>query len=214
MRRLRALLPLILAALALGAAAGGVSVGGFSSGDLAGWEQEEFHGLTSYRLARVDGRQVLQAVSQGSASAFIKKLEADPQERPMLAWSWKIESTLPKGDGRSKAGDDFAARVYVVFPSFWFWNTRALTYVWANKLPVGQVWPNAFAGNNVMMLAVDSGQAKAGQWVSHRRDLAADFRRCFGEAPPAIGAIAVMTDSDNTKARAVAYYGDITLSSK
>jgi len=63
----------------------------------------------------------------------------------------------------------------------------------------------------VMMMAVNSGDGQAGQWVSHRRDLAADFHRCFGEEPPGIGAIAVMTDSDNTKGSAVAYYGDITL---
>ncbi|MBU4278005.1 MAG: DUF3047 domain-containing protein [Proteobacteria bacterium] len=205
---------LALAALALGAAAGVVTVGHFSAGDLAGWEPKEFKGLTTYSLVEVDGRKVLKAVSESSASALIREIEADPAKTPTLSWSWKIEKTLPGGDGRSKAGDDFAARVYVVFPSFLFWNTRALNYVWANKLPVGRTWPNAFAGDNVMMMAVNSGNGQAGQWVSHRRDLAADFRRCFGEEPPAIGAIAVMTDSDNTKGSAVAYYGDITLSSK
>lgn len=214
MKRLLGVALLALAALALGAAAGVVTVGHFSAGDLAGWEPEEFKGVTTYSLVREDGRQVLQAVSRGSASALVKKIEADPAQTPMLSWSWKIEGTLPGGDGRSKAGDDFAARVYVVFPSFFFWNTRALNYVWANKLPVGRAWPNAFAGDNVMMMAVNSGDGQAGKWVSHRRDLAADFRRLFGEEPPGIGAIAVMTDSDNTKGSAVAYYGDITLSSK
>lgn len=214
MKRLLGPLLLALAALALGAAAGVLTVGDFSGGDLKGWEPEEFSGVTNYRPALVDGKRVLQAVSRGSASALVKKIEADPAQRPMLSWSWKIEGTLPKGDGRTKAGDDFAARVYVVFPSFLFWNTRALNYVWANQLPVGRVWPNAFAGDNVMMMALNSGNGQAGQWVSHRRDLVADFRRCFGEEPPAIGAVAVMTDSDNTGGRAVAYYGDITLSSR
>lgn len=214
MKRALGIALLALAALALGAAAGVITVGHFSAGDLAGWEPEEFKGLTSYSLVETHGRTVLKAVSESSASALIKNIEADPAKTPMLSWSWKIEKTLSRGDGRSKAGDDFAARVYVVFPSFLFWNTRALNYVWANKLPVGHAWPNAFAGGNVMMMAVNSGDGQAGQWVSHRRDLAADFRRCFGEEPPGIGAVAVMTDSDNTKGRAIAYYGDITLSSK
>jgi len=213
-KRLLGIALLALAALALGAAAGVVTVGHFSAGDLAGWEPKEFKGLTAYSLVEMDGRKVLKAVSEASASALIREIKADPAKTPMLSWSWKIEGTLPGGDGRSKAGDDFAARVYVVFPSFFFWNTRALNYVWANKLPVGRTWPNAFAGDNVMMMAVNSGNGQAGQWVDHRRDLAADFRRCFGEEPPGIGAIAVMTDSDNTKGGAVAYYGDITLSSK
>jgi hypothetical protein len=213
-RRWAVIALLLGAALALGAAAGVVAVGRFNAGDLAGWEPKEFKGLTTYTLVREDGRQVLRAVSQKSASALIKEIEADPAKTPMLSWSWKIEGVLPQGDGRSKAGDDFAARVYVVFPAFFFWNTRAINYVWANKLPVDSFWPNAFAGNNVMMLAVNSGDGQAGQWVSHRRDLAADFRRCFGEEPPAIGAIAVMTDSDNTSGKAVAYYGDIALEPK
>jgi len=213
-KRLLGTVLLALSALAMGAAAGVLTVGYFSGGDLAGWESEEFKGLTTYGLVEMDGRKVLKAVSHGSASALIKKIEADPAKTPMLSWSWKIQGTLPGGDGRTKAGDDFAARVYVVFPSFLFWNTRALTYVWANQLPVGRVWPNAFAGDNVMMMALNSGDGRAGQWVSHRRDLAADFRRCFGEEPGAIGAIAVMTDSDNTKDQAVGYYGDITLGPK
>ncbi|MCF8042841.1 MAG: DUF3047 domain-containing protein [Desulfarculaceae bacterium] len=211
MKRALGIALLALAALTLGAAAGVITVGHFSAGDLAGWEAKEFKGLTSYSLVETHGRTVLKAVSQSSASALIKNIEADPANTPMLSWSWKIEKTLPGGDGRTKAGDDFAARVYVVFPSFLFWNTRALNYVWANKLPVGHTWPNAFAGDNVMMMAINSGDGQAGQWVSHRRNLAADFRRCFGEEPPAIGAIAVMTDSDNTKGHAIAYYGDITL---
>lgn len=214
MKRLGGIALLVLAALALGAAAGVVTVGQFSAGDLAGWEPEEFHGLTTYSLVEMDGRKVLKAVSRGSASALVKKIEVDPDKGSMLSWSWKIEGILPEGDGRTKAGDDFAARVYVLFPSFLFWNTRAINYVWANQLPVGRTWPNAFTGDNVMMMAVNSGNGQAGQWVSHRRDLAADFRRCFGEEPSAIGAIAVMTDSDNTAHQAVAYYGDITLSSK
>jgi hypothetical protein len=119
---------------------------------------------------------------------------------------------LPLGDGRRKEGDDYAARIYVVFPAFFFWNTRSLSYVWANRVPVGEMWPNAFAGKAVTMIAVDSGGAKAGQWVGHRRDVRADFRRVYGEDPPALGAVAVMTDSDNTRGRAVAYYGDISLS--
>jgi hypothetical protein len=62
------------------------------------------------------------------------------------------------------------------------------------------------------MLAVRSGDEQAGQWLSEQRDIVADFRRLFGEDPPQAGAIAIMTDTDNTGAEATAWYGDITLS--
>ncbi|MCF8031993.1 MAG: DUF3047 domain-containing protein [Desulfarculaceae bacterium] len=211
MRRVGLIL-LALLGLVLAAGLAPLVVGDFSGGDLSGWEPEEFSGRTAYSLVTDNGRQVLMAVSSGTASGLVKKVELELNDRPMLSWSWKIQGTLAKGNGLTKEGDDFAARVYLVFPSFFFWNTRAITYVWANRLPVGRAWPNAFTGKAVMMLAVDSGEAKAGQWVSHRRDVLADYRRLFGEDPPTLGAVALMTDSDNSKGRAKAWYGDIALS--
>ena len=205
---------LILLTLALGAAAAPLVVGSFSTNSLEGWEQEEFKGRTVYRIVQDQGRMVLEADSQGAASGLIKKLDLDITQRPILSWSWKIAGVLPRGNGLTKQGDDFAARIYVVFPAFLFWNTRVLTYVWANRLPVGKQWPNAFTGKAVTMIAVNSGNAKAGQWVSHQRDVLADFRRIYGEDPPDLGAVAVMTDSDNTKGQAKAWYGDITLSAR
>jgi len=193
--------------------AGEVTVGNFSAGDLTGWEAKVFKGQTDYQLVRDQGRTVLKAQALASASALIKTLRLDPRQYPLLRWSWKIEGILPLGDERSKAGDDYAARVYVVFPSPLFWRTRAINYIWANRLPRGQALPNAFTAN-AMMLAVESGPDKAGQWLSEERDLLEDFRRLFGEEPPEIGAVAVMTDADNTGGQAVAYYGDIRLASR
>jgi hypothetical protein len=195
------------------AGAGEVKVGNFSAGDLSGWEAKVFQGRTEYVLAQDQGRTVLKAHASASASALLKPLSLDPRQYPLLRWSWKIEGTVPRGDERSKAGDDYAARVYVVFPSALFWRTRAINYIWANHLPKGQALPNAFTAN-AMMLAVESGPGLAGQWVSEERDLAEDFRRLFGGEPPEIGAVAVMTDTDNTGGEATAYYGDISLATK
>jgi hypothetical protein len=60
-----------------------------------------------------------------------------------------------------------------------------------------------------MMIAVKSGNSLAGVWQKERRNLVRDFKALFGEDPPEIGAVAIMTDSDNTKDRATAFYGDI-----
>jgi hypothetical protein len=62
-----------------------------------------------------------------------------------------------------------------------------------------------------MMVAVESGDEKAGTWVTEERNVYEDYRRLFGEEPPMIGAVALMTDTDNTGGEATAYYGDITL---
>jgi hypothetical protein len=91
-----------------------------------------------------------------------------------------------------------------------FWRTKAINYIWANRLPQGESLPNAFTSNAVMV-AVESGDGKAGTWVTEERNVYEDYRALFGEDPPAIDAIALMTDTDNTGGEAEAYYGDIFL---
>jgi hypothetical protein len=63
-----------------------------------------------------------------------------------------------------------------------------------------------------MMVVVESGTEKTGSWVSEERDILTDYRRLFGGEPRRIGAVAIMTDTDNTDGEATAWYGDITLS--
>ena len=177
------------------------------------WQVKEFKGLTSYRLVSEDGNRVLQADSRGTASGLVKKFDLDPRDVPILTWRWKVAGTIPKGDEKTRAGDDYAARVYVIFPHWFFPKTRTLNYIWANRLPQGEFLPNAYTGNAVM-IAVRSGPVQAGQWLSERRDIVADFRRAFGEDPPRIGAIAVMTDTDDTGSTATAWYDDLVLQRK
>jgi len=189
---------------------GALEVGRFSAGSLEGWEAKGFKGETDYRIVTNDGRRVLQAESRGSASGYYRKLKVDPRQYPLLRWSWKIAGTVSGENARSKGGDDFAARVYVVFPGFFFWQTRSIVYVWAGSLKKGEAIPSSYTGR-VMVVAVESGDLLVGKWVSEERNYLADYRRLFGEEPGELGAVAVMTDSDNTGGQARAWYGDIEL---
>lgn len=178
---------------------------------LAGWESKSFKGLTTYHVIHESGRSVIQAHSKAAASGLIKKVNLDPTRFRYLHWSWKIDHTIDKGNEKTKAGDDYAARVYVVFPGRFFWQTKAINYIWANHLPQGEAIVNPFTAN-AMMVAVESGPDKAGQWQNVVRDVLSDYRRLFGEEPRAIGAIAIMTDTDNTAAEATGWYGDMFIS--
>jgi hypothetical protein len=178
---------------------------------LAGWETKNFKGSTTYSLVQDGGRTVIKAHSKAAASGLIRKVTLDPARFRYLHWSWKIDTTIDKGNERTKAGDDYAARVYVVFPGRFFWQTRAINYIWANHLPKGEAIPNAFTAN-AMMVAVESGPEKAGQWLNEVRDVLVDYRRLFGQDPREIGAIAIMTDTDNTAGEATGWYGDIFIS--
>jgi hypothetical protein len=203
---------LIIAALSLSALvsadADKISFGSFAKSGLEGWETKIFKGETDYRIVEDDGQKVLQAKSQAAASGLVFETEYDPTVYPVLSWRWKINHILTKGDSRTRSGDDYAARIYVIFPHWFFPKTKTLNYIWANRLPKESIQPNAFTGN-AMMIAVESGDEKAGQWISVRRNIIEDYRRAFGEDPPNVGAIAIMTDTDQTGESAIAWYSDI-----
>lgn len=183
----------------------------FESGLRPEWTVKSFRGETAYRVATdPDGNHVLQAVSRGTASGLVRDIKVDPRDYPLLSWRWKVAGTVAKGDEYSKGGDDYAARVYVIFPHWFFPKTRTLNYIWANHLPKGAFLPNAYTVNAVM-IAVESGDGEAGKWLAERRDVVADYRQAFGEDPPQIGAIAVMTDTDNTGGEATGWYDDLEL---
>jgi hypothetical protein len=185
-----------------------VELGQFSSTGLSGWSEKSFKGTTEYRIVEDEGLGVLSAKSEGAASGLVFETDFTPQQFPILSWRWKISNTVSKGDSRSKSGDDYAARIYVVFPHWFFPKTKTLNYIWANQLPKGTFQKNVYTGNAVM-IAVESGSDRAGDWVAVRRNLLKDYRQAFGEEPPKVGAIAIMTDTDNTGETAVAWYGDI-----
>jgi len=210
----RILLTLLLGlGLAVHAAAAGsrLLLDDFERGLGPGWEAKSFKGMTAYQVvAEADGNHVLRAESRGSASGLILQREVDPADYPVLSWRWKVAGTVAGGDETRKAGDDDAAGVYVIFPSWFFPLTKSINYIWANRLPQGESIPNPFTGNAIM-LAVESGPEKAGQWLVERRNVVADYRRLFGGEPPSRMVVAIMTDTDNTGAAATAWYDDLAL---
>ena len=155
---------------------------------------------------------MVRAHSRAAASGMFKKLQIDSLKYRYLRWKWKVAEPLRGGTEKTKAGDDYSARVYVVFPGFFFWQTKAINYVWASRLPKEESFPNPYTGN-AMMVVVESGTEKAGTWITEQRDILNDYRHLFGGEPRQLGAIAVMTDTDNTGGEALAWYGDIAISS-
>jgi Protein of unknown function (DUF3047) len=187
-----------------------LSVGNFSAGSLTGWKTKEFKGQTQYQITKIDDVQALKADSNAAASGLFFEQRIDLQKTPVMNWRWRIENRLGNIDEQSKSGDDFAARVYVVVSGgLVFWNTKAINYVWASTSPKDKMWPNPFAGDHAMMVAVRSSTDKAGTWYTEKRNIRTDFKQLMGEDISYIDAVAIMTDTDNAKGKATAYYGDI-----
>lgn len=198
-----------------------------------GWKPLTFPKIprhTTYSLVR-DGEQiVVKAASQASSSGLTREVQIDPKEYPIIQWHWKVSNILKAGDVKKKAGDDYPARIYVTFQYDGakvglldkakyeaaklmygrYPPLGAINYIWESGAPVGTAVPNPFT-DQVHMIAVESGPSKLNTWVTEERNVYDDYKRVFGEEPPMISGVAIMTDTDNTGESATAYYGDIVL---
>ncbi len=188
---------------------------------------------TQYTLITDEGTIILRAQANAAMASLVHPLKLDPKNLPFITWRWKISNILNKADISTKAGDDFPARVYVLFDydigklslpqRIKIFLARklyamevpgaALCYVWDGKAPVGTSAWSPYT-DRVRVIVVESGAANVGRWREAERDLVADFRAAFGEDPPAISGVAVASDTDNTGESVTAMFGDFRLSAQ
>ncbi|MFO0706586.1 MAG: DUF3047 domain-containing protein [Nitrospira sp.] len=200
-----------------------------------GWTPLTFKKIprfTRYELILEDQMVVVKATSDASASGLTKNVQIDPKVFPVVRWRWKVEQLLQRSNVTRKDGDDYPARLYITFAYdpekvglgrvlkykagrllFGDIPIAALNYIWETRAPVGTIIENAYT-DFARMIVVESGPQKVGQWVEEERNLYEDYKQAFGEEPPMINGVAIMTDTDNTGERAVAYYGDIRFERK
>jgi hypothetical protein len=183
---------------------------------------------TRYTLVADGATTVIRTDSSATASGLSRRLRVDPGAYPVLRWRWKVANILKASDITSKQGDDFPARLYVMFdypleklpfgervkirlaralydPDL---PAATLCYVWDGKAPAGTIVPSPYT-SRVRTIVVESGASRVNQWLSVEREIAEDFRAAFGETAPAITALAIATDTDNTGESATAFFGDI-----
>jgi hypothetical protein len=180
---------------------------------------------SEYEITREDaGNRILTTRSRASASGIIFKGSFSPYQHPILRWRWKVDNVYSRADPHTKQGDDYPLRVYVVFeydPAKAGLAQRAkyglakqlygeypplasLNYVWASRDIAAPFFDNPYT-DRAKMIPLRSGTGQLGQWVEEEVDILADYRRGFGEEPPASASLAIMNDSDNTGEAAVSH---------
>jgi len=150
-----------------------------------------------------------------------RPVEVGLEQTPVLCWRWRVDAPLLKADMDTKAGDDYAARVYVSFtlPSSELGfmlraklalarsiygdavPDAALNYVWDNRYPIATRKPNAYADRTRMIVA-ESGAENAGKWVEVRHNVQQDVIAEFGSEKARLIQLSVAADTDNTKEQA------------
>jgi hypothetical protein len=187
---------------------------------------------TVYRHTREGERQCLHASADRSASMWRRKVSVAPADLGQLRFSWKVPGLIPAADLSDRDAEDAPVRIVLAFDGdhsrlgmrdrvlFDLAETltgerppyATLMYVWDNRAPVDSVI-HAARTDRVRKLVLESGPARLSRWLDYQRDIAADYRRLYGEEPGTLIGVAVMTDADNTQGRSEAFYGPIQLTS-
>ena len=175
------------------------------------WREVEVRRRTEYQLVTLEGRRCLEARSRGGASVLLSPVEFDADTFEWLSWDWRVDQLVGGEDLRTKGGSDAPARVYVYFDTHGLpWQKRSLDYVWSGALPEGTLLESAFSPQSKIIVAESGGPL--GRWRHERRNIQEDYERCFGKRMPEVIAIGVMTDADNSRGEALAYFDNLRVS--
>ena len=182
------------------------------------WEEKIFKGKVVYRVEKEEPLSYVRAKSDKAASALYYKIKLDAKKNdPVISWKWNVGKFPLKKATESleiENEDDFAARVYVIFPAVFFTNSKVLEYIWSETLPKGMIGTSPYS-KNIKLIVARSGANPDKKWFQEERDITADYMKAFGRRPEYdIGAVAFMTNTEHTLTSAEAMYDEIRLGYK
>lgn len=183
------------------------------------WQEKVFKNRVMYMVELKQKEGYLLAKSEQACSGLLYRINFSPKKFPIISWSWQvIKFPEKKASGTEKGGwierDDYAGRVYVIFPHWNFMQIKSIEYIWDEELPEGTVMTSPYY-RNIKLIVVESGRNKMGTWVFEKRNIFEDYKKAFGREPSSnVGAIALMTDTDNTLSTAEALYKELYVGGK
>jgi Protein of unknown function (DUF3047) len=196
------------------------------------WQHRTFPGKKPgrYEVVSVDGRAVVASESDASASMLRQTVRVEASQLSSVKFSWKVPALIDGADMRSGDKSDSPARVVLAFEGDRSkFSARdamlaelalsltgepmpyaTLMYVWTGDGDVDSVLKSART-DRIRKLVVEAGPSRLGQWLEYERDVRADFVKAFGEEPGALVGVGIMSDTDNTRGQARAWFGPVSL---
>ena len=196
------------------------------------WQHYKFPGKqpTQYSYTPVDGTPAVMASASSSASMLRQSVRIEPALLRDVVFSWKVAQLIPGADLALREAHDSPVRLVLAFEGdrgeFSMKNAMlselsltltgepmpyaTLMYVWCNDCAKEALYLSPRT-DRIREIAVETGPENVGRWLSYRRDVQADYLKAYGQPPGALVGIGIMTDTDNTRQSAVAWYGPISL---
>ena len=170
--------------------------------------------LTNYTLGKNDNGNYLKAEAEGQASGLGKEIIINLNKTPFINITWKVEKNLSGIDERSKKGHDYAARVFVIKKTgSTALSNRAINYVFSSNEEVGEYWRSPFTKKSIDYVLATT-RKNNNEWITVKANVKEDFKKLHDLDVNELNGVAIMSDTDNSKIKSVAYYQNIYFSSE
>ena len=191
-----------------------INVFEFTKEEMKSLEVRKVKGKTTYTLGFNENGNYIRAEAEGKASGLGKELKINLLKTPFINITWKVEKDLPGIIENSKKGHDYAARVFVVKKTgATALSNRAINYVFSSNNSVGNNWPSPYTKKSIDYV-LSTTKEHHDQWITVKANVREHFKKLHDLDVSELTGVAIMTDTDNSKLKAISYYQNIYFSSE
>jgi len=191
-----------------------VTVFNFTEDEFETLQVKRVKGETTWSLGSDENGNFIKAEAEGKGSGLGKEVKIDLLKTPFINITWKVEKDLSGIVENSKKGHDYAARVFVIKKTgLTTLSNRAINYVFSSNNDIGENWPSPYTKKSIdYVLSTTKDNLNA--WVTVKSNVKEDFLSLLGLELNDITGVAIMTDTDNSKLKAISYYQNIYFSAE
>ena len=186
----------------------------FTEAELKDLKIKKVKGLTTYTLGSNEDGTFLKAETEGKGSGLGKEIKIDLTKTPFINITWKVEKNLSGIIENSKKGHDYAARVFVIKKTgSTALSNRAINYVFSSNNEIGKYWPSPYTKKSIDYV-LSTTLKSDNEWITVKANVKEDFKKLHNLDVSELNGVAIMTDTDNSKLKAISYYQNIYFSSQ
>jgi hypothetical protein len=191
-----------------------IDVFNFTSEELKVLKVKKVKGLTTWTLGNNKDGNFIKSEAKGKGSGLGKEVKIDLKKTPFINITWKVEKDLSGIDERSKKGHDYAARVFVIKKTgSTALSNRAINYVFSSNNDINDNWPSPYTKKSIDYV-LSSTKNHLNEWITVKANVKKHFKELHDLDVDELSGVAIMTDTDNSKLKAIAYYQNIYFSSE
>ena len=191
-----------------------INVFNFTEEEFKTLKVKKVKGKTKWSLSSNEKGNFIKAVAEGTGSGLGKEVQIDISKTPFINITWKVEKNLPGINENSKKGHDYAARVFVIKKTgSTALSNRAINYVFSSNNNVDDNWPSPYTKKSIDYV-LSTTKENLNTWVTVKANVKEDFMSLHGLDIKNISGVAIMTDTDNSKLKAISYYQNIYFSTE